>query len=244
MDQARPRPRRPQPESGRQSDRPLGLPTTERFCHAGRLGDARDAASAGRTACRGPAGSGLHHRSHRAVQRPLSGPLRTASASRRDSDEQALGLPQYGEVFFRAYGSTFNYTSTRSFTDFGFDSSQNYAAFQVGGSWIALDDNRGTLRAGLAGSFGQLSFNPIATRWAEQHITQHRKPVWHRHLSSALRLVCRRHRLGRRVQRDREHRDTRSSGNLGRHQRRRVDRGRLSDTARLAAFAGASRSSR
>ena len=77
-------------------------------------------------------------------------------------DEQALGLPQYGEVFFRAYGSTFNYTSTRSFTDFGFDSSQNYAAFQVGGSWIALDDNRGTLRAGLAGSFGQLSFNPIA----------------------------------------------------------------------------------
>ena len=30
------------------------------------------------------------------------------------------------------------------------------------GAWIALDDNRGTLRAGLAGSFGQLSFNPIA----------------------------------------------------------------------------------
>jgi hypothetical protein len=30
--------------------------------------------------------------------------------------EQRLGLPQSGEVFYRAYGSTFEHTSTRSFT--------------------------------------------------------------------------------------------------------------------------------
>ena len=29
-------------------------------------------------------------------------------------DEQAIGLPQHGEVFYRAYGSTFNFTSARA----------------------------------------------------------------------------------------------------------------------------------
>ena len=41
-------------------------------------------------------------------------------------------------------------------------STQNFVAVQLGGSKIVLDDNAGTLRAGLAGSFGQLWFNPIA----------------------------------------------------------------------------------
>jgi outer membrane autotransporter protein len=77
-------------------------------------------------------------------------------------DEQMLGLPQSFEVFYRAIGGTFNYTSQRTFTDFGFDSTQNFVAVQLGGSKIVLDDNAGTLRAGLAGSFGQLWFNPIA----------------------------------------------------------------------------------
>ena len=36
-------------------------------------------------------------------------------------DAQQQGTPQRVEVFVRAYGSTYNYTSTRSFTDYGFD---------------------------------------------------------------------------------------------------------------------------
>ena len=89
-------------------------------------------------------------------------------------DEQAIGLPQHGEVFYRGYGSTFNFTSARSFTDFGFNSSQDYAAFQVGGSGNVLDDNRGTLRAGGAGSFGQLTFNPIAVDGQSNALLEHR----------------------------------------------------------------------
>ncbi len=76
-------------------------------------------------------------------------------------DDQGGGSPQ-GEAFVRAYGSRFNYTSDRSFTDFGFNSSQDYAATQFGGNWIALNDTKGTLRVGLAGTIGQLWLQPSA----------------------------------------------------------------------------------
>lgn len=77
-------------------------------------------------------------------------------------DTQAKGLPQHGEFFVRGYGSTMNYTSSRSFTEYGFDSSQGYAAVQLGGSKVAIDDELGTLRVGLAGSYGDLQFEPRA----------------------------------------------------------------------------------
>ena len=48
-------------------------------------------------------------------------------------DEQMLGLPQSFEVFYRAIGSTFNYTSQRSFTDFGFDFDPELCRGPVGG---------------------------------------------------------------------------------------------------------------
>lgn len=77
-------------------------------------------------------------------------------------DAQIKGLPKQGEVFVRAYGYSMDYTSSRSFTNYGFDSTQDYAALQLGGSAVALDDTRGTLRVGLAGSYGKLQFEPDA----------------------------------------------------------------------------------
>jgi len=77
-------------------------------------------------------------------------------------DDQAQGRATQGEVFVRAYGGTYNYTSDRSFTDFGFNSSQDYAALQFGGNAIALNDANGTLRVGLAGVLGRLWFEPSA----------------------------------------------------------------------------------
>ncbi|MBV9656282.1 MAG: autotransporter outer membrane beta-barrel domain-containing protein, partial [Acetobacteraceae bacterium] len=69
---------------------------------------------------------------------------------------------QTGEVFIRAYGYRFNYTSDRSFQDFGFNSQQSYAATEFGGNYIASDTEDGTLRIGLAGILGQLWFQPSA----------------------------------------------------------------------------------
>ncbi|MBS0222056.1 MAG: autotransporter outer membrane beta-barrel domain-containing protein [Proteobacteria bacterium] len=77
-------------------------------------------------------------------------------------DAQAAGLPRWGEVFARGYGNTMNYTSTRSFSDYGFASSQSYAAFQMGGSGVVRDDDAGSLRVGLAGSYGKVQFDPSA----------------------------------------------------------------------------------
>jgi outer membrane autotransporter protein len=77
-------------------------------------------------------------------------------------DAQQQGSQQRVEVFVRAYGSTYSYTSTRAFTDYGFNSAQEYAALQFGGSAIALDNEAGTLRVGLAGALGRLWFQPSA----------------------------------------------------------------------------------
>ncbi|HZV05402.1 MAG TPA: autotransporter outer membrane beta-barrel domain-containing protein, partial [Gemmataceae bacterium] len=77
-------------------------------------------------------------------------------------DAQVNGQPQSVEIFVHGYGNTFNYTSNRSFADYGFNSNQNYAAAQMGGSGILIDNNAGTLRVGAAGSYGELWFNPMA----------------------------------------------------------------------------------
>ena len=83
-------------------------------------------------------------------------------------DDQTLGRGQQGEVFVRGYGDRFTYTSDRSFAEYGFNSSQDYAATQFGGSWIAVDNASGTLRAGLAGTLGRLWFEPSAVDGASK----------------------------------------------------------------------------
>jgi outer membrane autotransporter protein len=75
-------------------------------------------------------------------------------------DDQLEGRTQQDEVFVRAFGETFNYTSNRSFTDFGYNSQQDYAAVQFGDNWIASDAQPGTLRLGLFGTIGRLWFQP------------------------------------------------------------------------------------
>ncbi|MBN9487581.1 MAG: autotransporter outer membrane beta-barrel domain-containing protein [Alphaproteobacteria bacterium] len=77
-------------------------------------------------------------------------------------DSQAVGLPKTAEFFARGYGNTMTYQSTRSFTDFGINASESYAAFQLGGSAVVMDSDLGMLRVGLAGSYGKLQFDPNA----------------------------------------------------------------------------------
>jgi outer membrane autotransporter protein len=77
-------------------------------------------------------------------------------------DAQAVGQPKWGEVFARGYGNTMSYHSTRSFTDYGTDAQQSYAAFQIGGSGVVMNDDLGTLRVGVAASYGKLQFDPSA----------------------------------------------------------------------------------
>ena len=77
-------------------------------------------------------------------------------------DDQILGLNPQGEVFLRGFGTTFNYTSDRSFTAFGFNSSGDYAGTQLGGNWIAANNAAGTLRLGLDGTLGRLRYQPSA----------------------------------------------------------------------------------
>jgi outer membrane autotransporter protein len=77
-------------------------------------------------------------------------------------DDQRQNRAQHGELFIRTYGYRFNYTSDRSFEDFGFNSQQDYVATQFGGNWIATDNEDGTLRVGLAGILGRLWFQPSA----------------------------------------------------------------------------------
>ncbi len=75
-------------------------------------------------------------------------------------DDQIQGREQQGELFVRAYGTRFNYTSDRSFQDFGYNSQQDYAATEFGGNWMPVQNTDGTLRVGLAGILGRLWFQP------------------------------------------------------------------------------------
>jgi outer membrane autotransporter protein len=72
------------------------------------------------------------------------------------------------EGFFRVLGGQFQYVSDRSFGSYGYNSSQDYSAIQFGLSRIAVDTEDGTLRVGLAGTIGQLSFEPQAVDGASK----------------------------------------------------------------------------
>jgi len=77
-------------------------------------------------------------------------------------DDQIQGRVQQGGVFIRTFGGRFNYTSNRGFSDYGFNSAQDYAATQFGGNRIALDTAAGTMRIGMAGTLGRLWYQPSA----------------------------------------------------------------------------------
>ena len=77
-------------------------------------------------------------------------------------DDPGVGRPEDGEVFVRSYGNAFRYTTDRSFSQYGYDSTQGYGAVQVGVNAILRDDLNGTLRAGLFGTVGELWLQPYA----------------------------------------------------------------------------------
>jgi len=77
-------------------------------------------------------------------------------------DDQTLNREGTGEFFIRAYGGLFNYTTNRSFTNFGFNFNEDYAAVQFGGNYDAIDNEYGTLRVGLAGNIGRMWLQPFA----------------------------------------------------------------------------------
>ena len=70
--------------------------------------------------------------------------------------------PVGGELFARYLGGQLRYSSNRSFQDFGFDFDQQVNALQVGGSVIALEGDRGSLRAGWALDHGTTRVSPHA----------------------------------------------------------------------------------
>jgi autotransporter-associated beta strand protein len=77
-------------------------------------------------------------------------------------DDQTLDREGTGEVFVRGYGGLFNYTTNRSFVDYGYNFNEDYAAVQFGGSYNAIHNEYGTLRVGLAGAIGRMWLQPDA----------------------------------------------------------------------------------
>nr|WP_147299335.1 autotransporter outer membrane beta-barrel domain-containing protein [Cupriavidus taiwanensis] len=78
-------------------------------------------------------------------------------------DDRALARDQGpGEMFFRAYGGNFRYTSNQSFERYGYDANGDYAAIHLGGNLFRQDGETGLWRFGLAGSVGWLHFTPHA----------------------------------------------------------------------------------
>ncbi len=126
------------------------------------------------------------------------------------------------------------YTSSRSFNDYGFDASQGYAALQLGASAVALDDESGTLRLGLAGSYGKLQFNPNAPEgWSEGNFSSGKLSgiaTYQARIAAGIR----RHHHRRLVQRHHRHDGARPGGVAQRLEPRRLAGRRLPDRARLA----------
>ncbi|KAF7963443.1 hypothetical protein AWV80_09620 [Cupriavidus sp. UYMU48A] len=67
-----------------------------------------------------------------------------------------------GEMFFRAYGGNFRYSTNLSFQQYGYNTTGDYAAIQLGGNLFKEEGENGIWRFGVAGSVGWLKFSPIA----------------------------------------------------------------------------------
>jgi outer membrane autotransporter protein len=79
---------------------------------------------------------------------------------RDDGDLGRDGGP--AEMFFRAYGGDFNYSSNIGFKQFGYDISGDYSALQFGANAFRFRNDNGLWRFGFAGTVGWLNFEPEA----------------------------------------------------------------------------------
>ncbi|VFS56845.1 P.93 [Leminorella grimontii] len=67
-----------------------------------------------------------------------------------------------GEVWIRGYGGSYDYHSDDGAAGYKYDGDLDYAAVQLGGNLFARRDDAGTLRAGVAVSFGHLRYTADA----------------------------------------------------------------------------------
>ncbi|MCE3045319.1 autotransporter outer membrane beta-barrel domain-containing protein [Legionella sp. 16cNR16C] len=66
------------------------------------------------------------------------------------------------EFFVRGFGDHLNYSTNRSFNQYGYNFSSRYSAVQFGTNIIKAKNERGILRIGLAGVLGDLNYKPVA----------------------------------------------------------------------------------
>jgi len=76
--------------------------------------------------------------------------------------EQTLEEGKAAEMFIRYTGARMNYNSNQGFDDFGYDFKLNYNAFQIGGNLLRLDDEKNSVRGGVAYTRGQSNIQPKA----------------------------------------------------------------------------------
>jgi len=76
------------------------------------------------------------------------------------ASEADANVPCRSEAFLRAYGGDYGYRASHSPSQSSVDAGMRYAAVQGGGNVYAVDTGAQSLRVGLAGSYGELSFEP------------------------------------------------------------------------------------
>jgi len=88
--------------------------------------------------------------------------LRRRLGETADCSQTEVALPQScrREFFLRTYGGNYDYQSNRTLNQNGFDADVRYTAMQGGGNVYGVDSTVQSLRIGLAGSYGDLAFEP------------------------------------------------------------------------------------
>jgi len=74
--------------------------------------------------------------------------------------DTVLPQPCRREFFLRTYGGNYTYQTNRSVSQNGFDADVRYTAVQGGGNFYGVESEAQSLRIGLAGSYGDLAFEP------------------------------------------------------------------------------------
>lgn len=76
--------------------------------------------------------------------------------------EGTLDAGQGGEVFARYIGGDYRYTSDRNFNQYGYDVDQHTSALQVGANVFDVDNDKSTMRGGVAFTHGTTRVDPRA----------------------------------------------------------------------------------
>ncbi|HEY5810079.1 MAG TPA: autotransporter outer membrane beta-barrel domain-containing protein, partial [Povalibacter sp.] len=72
-----------------------------------------------------------------------------------------------GELYVRAFGGDHRYASNLTVGEYGYDYDQDIQGLQIGGNWLKLDGDAGSLRLGLALSSGKSHVEPASVTGVE-----------------------------------------------------------------------------